>query len=99
MVKSNTMNSVRRGIYQHYKGGLYSAEIGARMEGSGIAYVVYRDIKTNKFWIRSKDEFEEILEVETPGKNSLNKPNIMDVPRYSWIRSTKDDPAGSSLFD
>lgn len=96
------LNSARRGIYQHYKGKLYSAELGAKMEGSGKLYVVYRELDSEKYWVRPKDEFEEILELEVPKsvKNNFHEPEYktVEVPRYSWIRPSPDDPSSSPLF-
>ncbi len=46
-----------KGIYEHYKGGLYKLLHEAVNEQTGEEMIVYRKIHGKKVWIRDKSNF------------------------------------------
>jgi hypothetical protein len=58
--------SVSRGIYRHYKGGLYTVLMIARNSETEEEMVVYISDKTQSLWVRPAKMWNE--EVELNGK-------------------------------
>lgn len=56
---------MRRGIYKHYKGNFYYVEGVAQHSENEEIYVLYYPINTpDKWWIRPKSMFEEVIVIE-----------------------------------
>lgn len=72
------MNSIQRGIYQHYKGNYYQVMGLARHSETLEEYVVYQALYGDfGLWIRPLDLFQ--------GKVAYNS---QEVPRFKFIRET-----------
>ena len=50
-------------VFQHYKGDIYEWLHRGTHTETGEVFIVYRDI-TGKVWIRPKDMFYELVELE-----------------------------------
>jgi len=75
------------GLYQHYKGGLYTTLSVAIEEASVQAVVVYRSHENGALWTRPWAEFTRLIEFQ--GRQ---------VPRFRWLGDSKqvnpDDKRG-----
>lgn len=55
------MSELKKGIYQHYKGGEYQLIDKAIDEKSNKEMVVYKSLKDKKIWVREKSNFLEMV--------------------------------------
>ncbi len=68
---------VEKGLYRHFKGGLYRVEDIARHSETGEEMVVYRSMtEPEKLWVRPISMWEEI--VERDGKTFLRFTKIQE---------------------
>jgi hypothetical protein len=59
------MNSIRPGLYRHYKGKEYTVMGVARHSETEEELVVYRQEYGDRgLWVRPRKMFEEVIEVE-----------------------------------
>lgn len=68
--------NLKKGVYQHYKGGKYELLLVARMADEDLdECVVYRTtVEPDNIWIRTVREFCEVIEI-----------NGKIIPRYRFI--------------
>lgn len=69
--------SVKPGIYQHYKGGIYNVfGVARHTEDEGQELVVYQSVETGDRWVRPLQQFLETIDSEN-----------YHGPRFTFIRS------------
>jgi len=77
------MNSIKKGIYRHYKGGEYRVLNEVLNSETKEPLVVYQDIKNEKkIWARPKEMFLE--EVEVDGESKPRFAYIQEEEAESW---------------
>ena len=54
---------MKRGIYKHYKGGVYELVDVARHSETMEELIIYRNINTNEYWARPKHMWDEKVKV------------------------------------
>ncbi|HMI09156.1 MAG TPA: DUF1653 domain-containing protein [Candidatus Saccharimonadales bacterium] len=57
--------------FQHYKGGIYEVVATGFIENSELPCVVYRSLKKNIVWVRTAEDFLELIE-----DNGVTKPRF-----------------------
>jgi len=67
-------DSIKLGIYTHYKGGEYRVLGCANHSETGEHLVVYQSLSDDGLWVRPKEMFLELVEV-----------NGEEVPRFKYI--------------
>lgn len=55
---------IKKGIYQHFKGGMYEVLGIATHSETDEEMVVYRSLKNNSLWVRPKKMWEEKIKRE-----------------------------------
>lgn len=70
---------VRRGLYRHYKGGLYEVIENGYLEETGEDAVIYRSKETGKVWVRTNANWRE--SVETCDENGI----YSEEPRFTYL--------------
>ena len=69
---------MQKGIYQHYKGGVYRVLGVARHSETKEELVVYSDVnKVDKIWVRSLEMFNEYVEL-----NGVKTPRFKLIAEY-----------------
>ncbi len=58
------MSSIKKGIYQHYKGGKYEVIEEALSSDDKSVFIVYRSLTDNKVWVRLRSEFLSKVRVD-----------------------------------
>ena len=72
-------NEIRRGIYRHYKGGMYEVIDIARHSETLEVLVIYRNVATGEYWARPISMWNETVEL-----------NGRIVPRFQRITSGEE---------
>lgn len=72
--------TIKKGMYQHYKGHTYEVLFTAKHSETLEELVIYRRWKTDDTWARPAKMFEE--EVEVDGQK---------VPRFKFLHSWTED--------
>jgi hypothetical protein len=63
-VINKTRSIATKGVYQHFKGGMYMVEGLAKHSEDGTDLVIYRSLKTNEVWARPLSMFMDIKQTE-----------------------------------
>ncbi len=74
------MNELKKGIYQHYKGGEYELVCLAKDSDNKNDLVVYKSVKDGQIWTRDKKEFEEEVEKDKE-----------QVARFKYVRELEEE--------
>jgi hypothetical protein len=74
---SELAQSIKLGIYKHYKGGMYKVLGIGRHTEENQELVIYQSLETNDIWIRPVEMFFEIVKTE-------NYQGPRFIPREVW---------------
>ena len=80
-------NTIKQGIYRHYKGGIYEVVSIAKHSESLEELVVYKNVVTEECWARPLSMWSE-----TVGHNGAS------VPRFQYIAADLDTMDEKPLF-
>ena len=76
---SELAQSLKLGVYQHYKGGIYQVlGVGRHTEDETQELVIYQSVTTGDMWVRPIELFFEIVEVEN-----------YHGPRFVYLKSNE----------
>ena len=79
--KEMEKNEIRRGIYRHYKGGMYEVIDIARHSETLEVLVIYRNVATGEYWARPISMWNETVVIEGD-----------EVPRFRFLSDGTEKP-------